>query len=211
MPKRSLLLTLLGAAMLLFFFSRRAQASLGPASADDDLQVPGDDPNYWFYSDQSQDDRIGEFNMGSPEQNLLAALALIRKFETNDRYNVLYGGGTFEDFSKHPNIAVPINLPGYEGKHSTAAGAYQFLYRTWKPIAEKLSLNDFSPASQDAAAVELLTEIGAMGAIQRGDFDEFLRLASTQWASLPYSSAKQSPKTIAAANEFLNRYLENVG
>lgn len=204
---REVLLVILAAAAGLLLYMRRASAQGGYFAADGDVQPASSDPDYWFLGDAS---RIEEINMGSPEQNLIAFLALLRKFETNNRYDVIYGGQTFGDFSHHPNIRVPITLPGYEGKYSTAAGAYQFLIGTWNALAERLQLADFSPASQDAAAVELLSEIGAMTAIQRGDFDEALKLASTRWASLPYSTAKQNPKSLAAANEFLTRYLDSM-
>lgn len=211
LPMRRGLLFALIAAAGIFLLSRRAFATADPNAAfyseNDDIQPVNSDPSYWFLEDQSQ---IGVVNMGSPEQNLLAFLALIRKFESNGDYNILYGGARFDDFAQHPNQRIPIGLPGYEGKFSTAAGAYQFIYRTWANLAERLSLTDFSPASQDAAAVGLLTEIGAMPYIQRGEFDQALKLASAQWASLPYSPAKQNPKSIAAANEFLTRYLDQV-
>lgn len=208
--RRNVIIALLIAAAGAFFLSRRASASNSEYSVLDesgDIQPVNTDPNYWFLKDQSA---ITGVNMGSPEQNLLAFLALIRKFESNDDYNIMFGGEHFQSFTQHPNVRVPIVMPGYEGKFSTAAGAYQFIYRTWANLAERLSLTDFSPASQDAAAIALLTEIGAMGHIQRGEFDEALKLASSQWASLPYSPAKQSPKSIAAANEFLTRYLDTI-
>lgn len=207
--KRNLLLILLigiGAA----FVARRALArsqESGFYNPDDDLQVANHPPNYFFVPDDVQElPNVLGVNMGA-EQNILAFLALIRKFETNDKYNVVYGGATFSDFSDHPNRRVPINLPGYEGKYSSAAGAYQFLWRTWDNLRNRLQLPDFSPASQDAAAIELLREIGALPAIEAGDFDTALRYASKQWASLPYSTAGQNEKSIVAANEFLRRYL----
>lgn len=67
-------------------------------------------------------------------------------------YNVLFGGGTFKDFSRHPGIRTPI--PG-KNDYSTAAGRYQFIEDTWKGQAEKLGLKDFSPGSQDIAAWDL--------------------------------------------------------
>ncbi len=206
--RNGIFIALLAAAAGLFFWSRRAQAQQIPYNEADDVQAANDDPQYWIFSSNAP--TVESINMGSPENNLVAFLALIRQFESRNRYDVLYGGQTFSDYSQHPNIPVPINLPGYEGKVSTAAGAYQFIHRTWQNLAERLGLTDFTPASQDAAAVELLIEIGAMQAIQSGDFDAAMRAASSQWASLPYSAAKQSPKSIAAANEFLTRYLASL-
>lgn len=174
---------------------------------ENDMKPARDAPDYWFVPDEvKQFGYVIGANMG-PEQNILATLALIREFESDNRYNVIYGGQTFSSYVDHPRIYVPINIPGYEGKTSSAAGAYQFIWRTWDNLRNRLGLPDFSPASQDAAAIELLREIGALSHIEAGNFDEGLRIASSQWASLPYSNAGQNPKSIVAANEFLRRYL----
>lgn len=68
----------------------------------------------------------------------------------DDGYNVLVGGDLFHDYSKHPDVLVTLNRKGLK---STAAGRYQFLYSTWRDLQAKLRLPDFSPASQDKAAV----------------------------------------------------------
>lgn len=213
MRREFIILAFIGAA--LFFYTRAQGAFLpDPASADpvDDVTPPpSPDPLTLYIPGTVNDTSINPPPPGlTADQYVAAGLALIRQFETRNDYSALYGGGHFSDFTEHPNIPVPIHLPGYEGKHSTAAGAYQFLYGTWEPIKERLGLPDFSPASQDAAAVELLKEIGALGPLQSGDFDTFLRLASSQWASLPYSAAKQHPQSIVAANDFLAKYLASV-
>jgi muramidase (phage lysozyme) len=66
-------------------------------------------------------------------------------------YNEIVGGGHFSDYSTHPNVAVPQP----DGTVSHAAGLYQFQPGTFGPIAKRLGLKDFSPASQDAAAWDL--------------------------------------------------------
>lgn len=200
MRRATLILPLVGAAAM--FFALRARAS--NLEEGDDINIAKD---FTAASSDQPSDYVYGVNM-SPEQNMLAFLALIRRFEVGgDHYNILYGGGTFASYADHPNIRVPIGLAGYEGKYSTAAGAYQFLWKTWDNLRNRLALADFTPASQDAAAVGLLDEIGATPYISNGDFDQALRIASSQWASLPYSGANQHPKSIAAANEFLQDYL----
>jgi muramidase (phage lysozyme) len=70
-------------------------------------------------------------------------------------YNVMYGGGRFNDYSHHPDQAVRIQTGPNAGRTSSAAGRYQFLNSTWQDEANKLGLKDFSPDSQDQAAWDL--------------------------------------------------------
>lgn len=132
--------------------------------------------------------------------NVQAFLAMIRKFESAGRYNVLYGGGTFNDYSKHPQVRVPFFNPRTErNDYSTAAGAYQITFPTWQTILRNAGAGDFSPASQDAAAVWLLKLCGALAPIMSGDFDTAIKAASKTWASLPYTDSKQNHVSIASA------------
>lgn len=66
-------------------------------------------------------------------------------------YNTIVGGSKFSDFSKHPGVVGVRTSLG----PSTAAGRYQFTKSTWGPLAAKLGLKDFSPESQDKAALYL--------------------------------------------------------
>lgn len=68
------------------------------------------------------------------------------------QYDLMYGGGRFSDFSKHPGQAIPITSGPHVGETSSAAGAFQFLEGTWNEAAEALGLTDFSPESQTRAA-----------------------------------------------------------
>lgn len=70
-------------------------------------------------------------------------------------YNVMYGGGKFEDFADHPRRAVPIASGPNAGKTSSAAGRYQFLGSTWDEVKKEANLPDFSPDSQDQGAWHL--------------------------------------------------------
>lgn len=127
-----------------------------------------------------------------------ALLATIRKFESGDRYNVRFdgsaSGATFASFADHPRIKARITLGRYAGQSSDAAGAYQFLSTTWDSYKRKLSLPDFSPASQDAAAAAYLADLRAVDALAAGDVPLALTRASSAWASLPGSSAGQNPQ-----------------
>lgn len=85
--------------------------------------------------------------------NLRAFLYLIRYCEGTageNGYRTQFGGGLFDSFDDHPRQAITRKLGGKD-LTSTAAGAYQFLSRTWDECAKALSLPDFSPESQDRA------------------------------------------------------------
>lgn len=118
---------------------------------------------------------------------------------SDDGYNVLVGSlptRTINGVTYPPKLILAPNYDAHPhvlnaALDSTAAGRYQFIWATWQSAAKALGLRDFSPASQDAACVWLLKQCGAYAALTIGDFDTALRLASSQWASLPGSKAGQ--------------------
>lgn len=88
--------------------------------------------------------------------NERALLDTIAQWEAKD-YNTSVGGARFEDFSKHPNMAIQTKYGP-----SDAAGRYQFLESTWNAVVEKYNkenpdnpITDFSPVNQDRAALWL--------------------------------------------------------
>jgi len=160
--------------------------------------------------------------MNDPQANLSAFLYMIRSTEhvyprdvVNDAaYSIFYGGSKFQSFRDHPVITgekkgVPLpdemcRAAGLKpGCVSTAAGAYQMIKPTWVRMRDRLNLPDFSPLSQDLAAVGLLDEIGAVDLIYAGDIEGAIHKASKIWASLPGSTAQQNPKALSYA---LNRF-----
>ena len=70
-------------------------------------------------------------------------------------YNTVYGGGTVNDLSKHPNLPIPITRGPHTGETSSAAGRYQFLKGTWDEAADALGLKDFSPQRKVVGPVGL--------------------------------------------------------
>lgn len=115
----------------------------------------------------------------------------------------------FSNFADHPVITgacravpLPANFCAAAGLSagcvSTAAGAYQIIKPTWLRVragnSERTALPDFSPASQDEAAIRLLIECGAFEFVIMGDIQTAIRKASKVWASLPGSTAQQNPK-----------------
>ena len=98
----------------------------------------------------------------------------------DDGYNVLFGYGTFDSYADHPRIYVPFGKT-----NSSAAGRYQILARTWDSLKVKIDLPDFSPASQDAAALELIRERGALNDVRAGRITSAIDKCRKVWASLP--------------------------
>ena len=94
-------------------------------------------------------------------------------------YNVMFGGGTFPSYDQHPDTVVD----GGRVK-SAAAGAYQFMPGTYSAVKRDLNLPDFSPSSQDQAALELIKRRGV-----DPDRDpltpENVAKLSPEWAAFP--------------------------
>ena len=134
------------------------------------------------------------------DKNVLAFLAMIRQYESRGDYAILYGGGHFADMSDHPNVRVPfLNPKTAKNDYSTAAGAYQINHPTWLFIRTLAQLPDFSPASQDRAAVLLLKADGALYDIAQGRFEKGVEIASQRWASLPFSVSMQNKTSLQNA------------
>lgn len=131
--------------------------------------------------------------------NLSAFLTVIRAIESNNNYNALVGGGSFSDFADHP---AKLGWTGYrrpDGRLSTAAGAYQITKTTWDQIRSKLSLPDFSPASQDAAAVAITKfpwRANAFNDIVDGKFMTAISKLRNEWESFGKILAGNYPYTI---------------
>ncbi|HFT7677537.1 MULTISPECIES: glycoside hydrolase family 104 protein [Citrobacter] len=100
----------------------------------------------------------------------------------NHGYDVIVGGALFSDYSDHPRQLV--DLPRLKIK-STAAGRYQLLARYWDAYRKQLGLKDFSPASQDAVALQQIKERRALELIDSGDIRQAIDRCSNIWASLP--------------------------
>jgi muramidase (phage lysozyme) len=127
--------------------------------------------------------------------NLRAFLTTIATSEIGARllaasdngYNVLVGSTAdhprlFSSYVDHPRQLIDLPRLGIK---STAAGRYQLLARYFDPYKKQLGLRDFSPASQDAIAVQQIRERGALADIEAGRFDIAATKCRGTWASLP--------------------------
>lgn len=132
-------------------------------------------------------------------QNVRAFLQMIRYAEGTagpNGYSTLFGGGTFNGFADHPRIVVTASLAGHELK-SSAAGAYQIIKGTWDTLQASIHLPDFSPHSQDLAAVELLRRRGALTLVIAGDIAGAINAARKEWASLPGAGYGQPERQLS--------------
>lgn len=144
---------------------------------------------------------IGNMNRAKPEMlaipNVRAMLAVIRKGEgTSDSngYKRIFGGQLFSSFADHPRITVKKN-----GYTSTAAGAYQFLTKTWDETKRIMHLADFTPAAQDLAALGRIAARGALDDVIAGRFTLAINKLGKEWASLPNSPYGQPTQTMQGA------------
>ena len=95
-------------------------------------------------------------------------------------YQIMYGGGQFQDLSRHPERVIVKRYT------SAAAGAYQFLPKTWKGVAQELRLSSFEPKHQDQAALHLAERRGALDEIdQQGLTKDAMAKLAPEWASFP--------------------------
>lgn len=154
------------------------------------------------------------------ETNVAAFLDLIAYSEGTksapDSYRVCFGyRHTIKSLDDHP-----ANTGEWKGEKlsdgmcagaglgpgcvSTAAGRYQLIKPTWNACKRALSLPDFSPASQDAAAVYLIRQRGAIDDVRAGRVADAVAKCRKEWASLPgagYGQAERRLSSLVAAFE----------
>lgn len=132
-----------------------------------------------------------------PNANLQAFLHVIRAGEgtaDDDGYRRCFGGELFDDFADHPRRLIT------KGRYtSTAAGCYQFLSRTWDGLVRQYGFADFSPLSQDLAAVALVKGRGALDDAMAGRITQAIAKCAREWASLPGSPYGQPVRTMQQA------------
>ena len=130
-----------------------------------------------------------------------AFLDTIAKAEGAD-YNTLVGSTpknplTFSDFSRKPDWYN-------KALDSTASGRYQFLDKTWKDASSALGLTDFSPHSQDLAALWLAefkknkdgSQRKAISTLLSGDTAGAITASRKEWASFPNAGYGQGERSM---------------
>ena len=129
-------------------------------------------------------------------------------------YNVCFGyKHRIFDLRDHPAVTGEWRGEKLSDKHclgaglkpgcvSTAAGKYQIIRPTWLSLKKLLNLKDFSPASQDAAALALISQANALTDVHNGDLATAISKCKRIWASLPgagYSQHENSFKSLVSS------------
>lgn len=118
---------------------------------------------------------------------------------SDNGYNVLVGSAPamprlFSSYADHPRQLIDLPRLGIK---STAAGRYQLLARYFDAYRKQLGLKDFSPASQDAIALQQIRERGALADIEAGNFAAAVAKCKNIWASLPGAGYGQNENSLA--------------
>jgi muramidase (phage lysozyme) len=114
-------------------------------------------------------------------------------------YNVIVGSTPahpilFESYADHPRRVIQLR----PGLASSAAGRYQILAGIYDAYKARLHLQDFSPEAQDAIAVQLIRERGALPDIDAGRIPAAVERCSSIWASLPGNAYGQHQNALAS-------------
>lgn len=126
-----------------------------------------------------------------------------------DGYDVLVGSRKsmpllFGSYADHPRVRIQLQ----KDLVSTAAGRYQILARYYDAYRKTLGLADFSPASQDAIAIQMIRERKALEDIEAGRFAIAVDKCKNIWASLPGAGYGQHENTLAKLQD---AYTKNGG
>lgn len=199
----SQMLALTAAALaMLAFFAWFTQRATGEAA----FEIPDDMPDQEAGIVESAignvqsmvGDAVSTVTVDDAEINTRAFLDMLAYAEgtTKNGYNTLFGGGTFDNLADHPRRLFPFTNGAGKTLKTTAAGRYQFLSRTWDSLRDKLNLPDFGPESQDAAALELVRQRGALADVRAGRVAAAIAKCAPIWASLPGAGYDQPERKI---------------
>lgn len=113
----------------------------------------------------------------------------------NSGYNTMFGGDQFYDSSDHPRQLKEFTQTDGAKNKTSAAGRYQFTSDSWDDAAKALNLTDFSPRSQDLAALFLIQRAGQLENVASGNFADATGGLGGVWASLPSSNYAQPKRS----------------
>jgi muramidase (phage lysozyme) len=146
--------------------------------------------------------------------NLRAFLFMLRWCEgTADEngYRALFGHTVknpklFAGWREHPQVRTYEKYDGQfieNGKldFTTAAGAYQITYTTWRDFIAAKGPHDFDPAGQDACAIWLMEVEHALEDVEEGRLRQAIEKCGGRWASLPSSRYPQPKRSYEACEK----------
>jgi murein DD-endopeptidase MepM/ murein hydrolase activator NlpD/muramidase (phage lysozyme)/phage FluMu protein gp41 len=116
--------------------------------------------------------------------------------EPDNGYRTIVGYSYFTDYSAHPAQYVP-------SADSDAAGRYQFLSTTYAEMGQP----DFSPESQDRAAIRKIDQRGGLGYVDAGQIEQAITACAFEWASFPGNDYGQPKRSMAELVGFYNKRL----
>ena len=124
----------------------------------------------------------------------------------NQGYDVIVTGingpSRFTNYLDHPFAhGGSVQWHSNPAEYSTAAGRYQILAHYFEVYKAQLGLPDFSPASQDAVAVQLMKERDAVAMVLAGNVAGALLACSSAWASFPGNDYGQGGHDMATLLE----------
>jgi muramidase (phage lysozyme) len=120
-------------------------------------------------------------------------------------YDVLFGSTKerpilFTKYDDHPRVRTYEKNDEFirNGRKdfTTAAGRYQITATMFDAYARLLGIKDFYPAAQDAIALQMIKERGALPDIDAGRIDAAVKKVSSIWASLPNAGYGQPERKI---------------
>lgn len=213
------LIALTAAALALYAAHAAAQSAAAAEIAADTSGEGGDGSTAIDYLDpfgalmSQADNYMTGRDMDS--QNVQAFLSLIAYSEGTtarggDSYRVCYGySHTIQSMADHPAVTgewrgLPLSDAMCKGAGmrpgcvSTAAGRYQMIRPTWLTCKRALGLPDFSPDSQDRAALYLITKRGALDDVKAGRIAAAIDKCRAEWASLPGAGYGQPERRLSA-------------
>lgn len=133
-------------------------------------------------------------------------------------YNCIVGSRVgrailFTSYADHPRIKVQLRSDDPktlrdDSLWSTAAGRYQILARYYDAYRKTLHLTDFSPASQDKIAMQMIREQRATDDIEIGRIAVAIDRCKNIWASLPGAGYGQHEN---ALERLTQAYTQNGG
>lgn len=151
----------------------------------------------------------------NPDENVAAFLKMIKYAEGTDPngrgqdpYRITYGyNHVIQNMTDHPSNTG--EWPGVQTQWglTTASGAYQFTRTTWNDMNARWGRRSFSPADQDARAIERMADRHALEDVRAGRFQAALDKLGNEWASLPTSTSGQPQRRV---DEVISVY-ENAG